>query len=200
MDNQAPILGLRERKKARAKALIQEQALKLFAKQGYAATTVEQIALVAEVSPSTFFRYFQTKEAVVLYDSIDPIILDAFRGQSADLSVIRALRNAIRQTFESIPADRLVLEMERFALVQAIPELRTTLVDEMVRSVDLLSQMIAERTGHNVEDLSVRNLAGAIIGVCLAALLGPEGRASDANIMQVFDAALERLESGLSLQ
>jgi len=57
--------GLREQKIAKAKVLIQECALRLFAEQGYSKTTVEQIAEAAEVSSSTFFRYFQTKEAIV---------------------------------------------------------------------------------------------------------------------------------------
>src|SRR5260370_10764983 len=66
--------GLRERKKLKTKEAIQREALRLFAAQGYAETTIEQIAAAAEISPSTFFNYFPTKEDVVLFDRYDPMI------------------------------------------------------------------------------------------------------------------------------
>jgi AcrR family transcriptional regulator len=59
--------------------------LRLFRAQGYSATTVDQIAAAAEISPSTFFRYFPTKEDVVLLDDYDPLLAQmiADRGLSA---------------------------------------------------------------------------------------------------------------------
>src|SRR6478752_5242520 len=91
--------GLRERKKAKTHASIQEHALRLFGEQGYAATSVEQIAAAAEVSPSTFFRYFPTKEDVVLYDALDPVLLASFRAQPPDLTPVQAMRASFRATF-----------------------------------------------------------------------------------------------------
>ena len=75
--------GLRERKKAKTRAALREHAMRLFEEQGFAATTVEQIAEAAEVSPSTFFRYFATKEDAILVDDVD---LSAFLARFAGVS------------------------------------------------------------------------------------------------------------------
>ena len=90
--------SLRERKKARTRAAIREHALRLFREHGYDATTVEQIAAAAEVSPSTFFRYFPTKEDVVLQDGFDDRMFEAFDRQPPSLTPIAALRVAMRET------------------------------------------------------------------------------------------------------
>src|ERR1700741_4675294 len=87
-------LGLRERKKIKTRQAIRREAIRLFDANGYAATTVEQIAEAAEVSPSTFFRYFPSKESLLLADDLDPLILQAFRDQPRDLSLVQAFRRA----------------------------------------------------------------------------------------------------------
>src|SRR4051812_37350957 len=60
--------GLRERKKQQTREAIVREALRLFRKQGFEATTIADIAEAAEISPRTFFSYFDTKEAVVFHD------------------------------------------------------------------------------------------------------------------------------------
>src|SRR5207245_11555285 len=98
-------LGLRERKKLKTRKAIQENAFRLFAEQGYEATTVEQIAEAAEVSPSTFFRYFPSKEEVVLQDDFDPLIYEVLLAQPAELSPIEAVRQTVVSLVRTMPSD-----------------------------------------------------------------------------------------------
>jgi AcrR family transcriptional regulator len=189
--------GLRERKKAKTRASIQAHALRLFAEQGYHATTVEQIADAAEVSPSTFFRYFPTKEDVVLYDQFDPRLIEAFLAQPAELAPVTAVRRAMRQVFEQAPSEETEREFQRHELARSVPELRARMLDGFVSGLELFSDAVAERTGRPTEDVAVRTLAGAIIGTGLVAMLTGEGRPEE--FFERFDAHLAQLEAGLDL-
>jgi AcrR family transcriptional regulator len=63
--------GLRERWRINAMRTIQEKALDLFDERGFDAVTIEEIAAAAEVSPSSVYRYFGTKEGLVVADEFD---------------------------------------------------------------------------------------------------------------------------------
>src|SRR5439155_13242134 len=116
--------GLRERKKAKTRAAIREHALRLFLEQGYAETTVEQIAEAAEVSPSTFFRYFPTKEEAVLADDVDPIAFAAFQAQPKEMTVVQALRATLRDVTTQLSSEDWETERKRGELMRKVPELR----------------------------------------------------------------------------
>jgi AcrR family transcriptional regulator len=190
--------GLRERKKARTRAAIRQHALRLFREQGYAETTVEQIAEAAEVSPSTFFRYFPTKEDVVLRDEFDPMAVERFEAQPPGLSPIAALRAAMRETFADAPADQIAQWRDLNRLTTSVPELRERALDEWMRSVRLIAGLMAKRLGRDPSDLAVRTLAGAIIGVGISAMITAQDDPS-ADITALMDAGLELLEAGLPL-
>jgi AcrR family transcriptional regulator len=191
--------GLRERKKARTRAAIREHALRLFREQGYNATTVEQIAEAAEVSPSTFFRYFPTKEDVVLQDDFDIVALAAFERQPAELSPIAAFRAAAAEAWSALTEEDLARLEETSALTLTIPELRARAIDELSRTIEVIAQSAAKRTGRDPDDFAVRNLAGAIIGVIMSATLPWAEAHRSPDMFQRVDAALAHLDAGLPL-
>ncbi len=158
------VLGLRERKKAKTKAAIQHHALRLFQEQGYAETTVEQIAEAAEVSPSTFFRYFPTKEETVLTEFLDSEAFRLMVQAPAEMSPLEALRNAVERTFGSMSEEDLRLELTRNQLINNVPELRRGMLAELTRPMGMLAEAVALRLGRDPEDPDIRMYAGAVVG------------------------------------
>jgi AcrR family transcriptional regulator len=195
---ETPALGLRERKKAKTRASIQRHALRLFREQGYEATTVSQIAEAAEVSESTFFRYFPTKEEVVWWDDFDPLIFEAFRTQPAGSNPVQALHAAFRDVLTRLSAaDRAELR-ERIELVLSTPPLRATLLDQIRGPMRVLAETVAERTGRRPDDLTARALAGAVIGVGLSAMFAAVDN-PNADIVFLLDTMMAQLEAGFPL-
>jgi AcrR family transcriptional regulator len=202
--------SLRERKKARTRASLREHALRLFREQGYQATTVEQIAAAAEVSPSTFFRYFPTKEDVVLQDDMDTRMVEAFARQPADLSPIAAVRSATREAWNSFTPEEWAQIMEGAKLSVYVPEIRARALNEYSRMINVIAGALASRVGREPDDFRVRVLAGAVVGVMMAVLvpdnLDPETEAEAEAVAGSFmgpdavsrvDEALGLLEQGL---
>lgn len=190
--------GLRERKKAKTRAAIQEQALRLFREQGYDATTVEQIAEAAEVSPSTFFRYFGSKEDVVTYDALDPFVIAAWRAQPAEMQPIPSIRKAMLEVFGSLAPEQIEEMMDRGRLMFSIPELRLAAIGELLRSGQMVTDELAIRLGRPADDLELRVFGGAIMGAMLAAMIPMLEHPSD-DMMTHLDRALAFLEAGMPL-
>ena len=160
--------SLRERKKARTRAAIREHALRLFREQGYDATTVEQIAEAAEVSPSTFFRYFPTKESVLLADDTDPVILQALAAQPPDLSPSQAVLRAYQTAMANLSEDQREFENTRQRLMFSIPELKAAMYDEYYRTITTFAEAMGRRIGRDAGDFELRVFAGALTGAMMA--------------------------------
>src|SRR5918999_2889405 len=78
----ALVSGLRERKKKATRDAIHDNAMRLFAEQGFARTTIDQIAEAADVSRATVFSYFPTKEDIVLGEA--PLAVEALAAALRD--------------------------------------------------------------------------------------------------------------------
>ncbi|WP_414687327.1 TetR family transcriptional regulator [Mycobacterium sp.] len=185
--------GLRERKKIRTRQTIRREAFRLIEENGYAATTVEQIAEAAEVSPSTFFRYFPTKESVLLADDLDPVILDALDAQPPDLSPSQAVRRAYQAAMANMSEDQREFEDIRQRLMFSIPELKAAMYDEYYRTITTFAEALGRRIGRDPSDFELRVFAGALAGAMMA-VYEPGPRATDTVIR-----ALDFVDAGMPL-
>lgn len=161
--------GLRERKKAQTRAAIQRHALHLFERDGYDATTMEQIAAAADVSPSTLYRYFPTKEDLILTDDYDPLLAATFRAQPPELPILEAFRAAVHEMLTALPAEERTEAAARARLSYAIPEVRARALDHLFTTTDMITELFAERLDRSPDELEVRVLAGTVIGAIMAA-------------------------------
>jgi AcrR family transcriptional regulator len=197
-DNKSPVTSLRERKKIKTRIAVQKQAMRLFRKQGYEATTVEQIAAAAEISPSTFFRYFPSKEDLIMYDPLDEKIIEIIRAQPLNLGIIPAVRATVHQAFENLSEEEITEMQEKEKIMRAVPELRSRSIDEIIKSLDSFSKVLAERLGRSADDLMVRTIVGAIMGVIMS-IYFVAAENNFHNFLKLMDTALEQLETGLKL-
>jgi AcrR family transcriptional regulator len=186
-------LGLRERKKIKTRRAIRREAFRLIEENGYTATTVEQIAEAADVSPSTFFRYFPSKESLLLADDLDPLILQALVAQPRDLPPAQAFRGAYQAVMAQLPAEQLEFESTRQRLMFSIPELKAAMYDEYYRTVTVVAEALAHRISRAPDDFEVRVFAGALTGAIMAAFDGAPKPADT-----IF-RALDFLDAGMPL-
>ena len=185
------IPGLRERKKIRTRETIRREAFRLIQEHGYAATTVEQIAEAAEVSPSTFFRYFPTKESVLLADDMDPMILNALEEQPADLSPSQAVRRAYQAAMANLSEDQREFENTRQRLMFSIPELKAAMYDEYYRTITTFAEAVGRRIDRDAGDFELRVFAGALTGAMMAVYEpGPDATDTVLRALDFVDAGM----------
>ena len=156
--------GLRARKKASTRTALQETALKLFQERGFTNVSVDEIAMEADVSRSTFFRYFGSKEAVLMreIDESGDVFLRHLRARPVEEGPLKAFEEALFATSRDA-ANRDVQEQQRVVseLLRTDPALTGRRLAEVQRWVGLIADTLAERAGRTEPDLEDR-LAAAI--------------------------------------
>ncbi len=187
------ILGLRDRKKIQTRDAIRREAMRLIEENGYANTTVEQIAEAAEVSPSTFFRYFPSKDTVLMADDLDNVTVEALGRQPADMPSLQAFRRALEITMATLSEEDWRFERDRLRLVLSIPELKAAQFDEYRRTVAGLTEADCRRTGREPDDFEVRVFVGALAGGLMAILDHLSG------MPEQLYRALDFMEAGMPL-
>lgn len=190
-----PPVGLRDRKKAQVQALLVDTAQRLFAEQGFAAVTVDQIVDAADVSRSTFFRYFATKDAALFHNSRLALdgMLDDFHARCADGEPWDALRRALLEAAANFESRRTYFRMLHHLMS----------VDRGLRasSAEHADSMLADVTAHylshtgDTDPLTARvqvAVTWAASAVAMDLWMGDD----TASLQELTARALEALEEG----
>ena len=156
----------RHRRTMRTRAAIEKAALRLFAEQGFANTTVEQIAEAADIAPRTFFRHFPSKEAVLYGDSEEAMaqFRQRLAARPADEHPVRSLTAAMLES-----ADQLEEQREQFLQrAELLNSLSSTGNYELhlmrQRWVCDLTELLSERAGASSNHTCPAAWATALLG------------------------------------
>lgn len=184
-----------ERKRERTRKALQEAAFRLFIEHGYEATTVERIAAEAGVSHMTFFRYFPTKEDVVLHDDYDPLLEELVRAQPRRLPPLRRVRDAVLSVFPAVYAqDRRALYL-RSRLLLTTPTLRSRMPESLHGSQDAFERGLGDPSGAEPPSLVARVVASACVAALTTAITAWVENDGDTDLIALVEEAFDALEA-----
>lgn len=191
--------GLREQQKARTRNAIREAALRLISEQGYAKTTVEQIAETAGVSHMTFFRYFPTKEQLVVggeyFETESRAIVESMPPGLNHFDLIRRLFTELNRLTADDPWVGNPLRMQ---LIRSEPLLQKTFQAESERMMAGMRQLIADYLGRDADDFALGVFLDAVAGVTFRLATETEDSHLQPQIETTLHA-IDLLEQGLPL-
>src|ERR1700687_1109007 len=190
--------GLRERKKQKTRESIQHEAMRLFGKQGYEQTTIEQIAAAADISPSTFFNYFPTKEDVVLYDAYDPVLASLLAERPLDEPMSISFRRVMEAMGDTFERDRDII-LARGRLWFEVPALRARLWEELEKAQVFMTVQIAQRSGREVDDFETRVAVMVMVAAAMEAMREWMRRDGKGSFFALINQALELVAVGSRL-
>jgi AcrR family transcriptional regulator len=160
--------SLRERTRRAVRAELMEVGMALFARQGYEATTVEEVAQAAGMSKSSFFRYFPTKEDLVL-DNLEHIgeeLAEALAARPVDEPAWYSLRRAFDLIVGRMD-DRHDRAQTLLRMLNSTPTLMAGQLARRSRWRDLLTPHLESRMAA-AEPERARLQAAALAGAALA--------------------------------
>jgi AcrR family transcriptional regulator len=193
--------GLRERHRLRTEAALEHAALRLFAERGFDVVTVDDIAARADVSRRTFFRYFASKEDVLLSDHPRRLahLRRALAGRPENEPALTALRQAILSMTGGYEEERQRL-LDRARIMAQTPSLHARSLAHQRLWEEAVADMVAERMGVDpTVDLRPGVVAASTLAslrVAVAAWLARDGRP---HLPTLVAEALDLLDGGLEL-
>lgn len=167
-----PPVPIRERTRRLVQTELTSVAQDLFVAQGYDGTTVDQIAAAAGMSKRTFFRYFPSKDDLVIgkYDLFADRMAEALDERPADEPVWESLRRVFDITLDYVQDDHQRARNETMdEIVRSTPQLYARYLEKMQRVQELLIGRVALRLTDREYDPSDPRPA-AIVGAAFACM------------------------------
>lgn len=158
---------MRERKRLAAMRLAQRRAVELFAERGFDAVTVQDVADASNVSAVSLYRWFSTKERLVLWDEYDPAIFAAVGERLRAQPPLEAVRDALVAELDRLYDAEHEMVLARTKLIYREPALLAATMDDMQAMQAALADLFLE-TGGDVLEREV--LAVTCVGVLLTAI------------------------------
>jgi AcrR family transcriptional regulator len=191
-------ISLRERKKLRTRADLTDAAFRLFSDRGFDETTIEDIVEQVEVSPRTFFRYFDSKEDVVIgfFDDMGRQLRSALAARPPEEPPYTAVREALRSLVDVYldQRDRVMAAKRLSYDTQAI---RARLLDKHARWENGLTEELATRLRVDAEaDPRPRLIAAVALAAFSTAVGGWCTNQGRDDLHALVDAALESVAHG----
>jgi len=197
-------LPLRERKKLRTHRALADAALRMFGEQGFDKTTLEELADAAEVSKSTFFRFFPAKEAVAIEAEAElwRVYLSALADRQLSGPVLGELHQTLAAALAGLDPgwDQRFLATRR--LVAAEPALLAYLEHYRAGIRNQVIDCLAGKLGLNPEDLRLHVLAELAVtafSVSGRYWVRHGGQGGRPALLERFGAAVEAVPASLDL-
>jgi AcrR family transcriptional regulator len=205
--------GLRERKRERTHRAISEAAIALFLARGFDAVTVADVAAAAEVSKPTLFKYFPTKEDLVVHRFADHVgeAAGVVRERAPGETPLGALRRTFLEglaehdvTKAGLHGSADVLAFQQ--MVQSVPSLRLRVIEQSTRSETALAEALAEYAHAPAGDQTALIAAAQVIAaqrtvtavITTRLLAGEKAADIHADAVAAANAAFDLLETGLA--
>jgi len=168
----APAPGLRERKKAQLRKRIAEATLRLVAERGYGAVTIDEIAAQADISQPTFYKYYPSKDAVLMERALHGFG-DLLEGMAtAGGSVVKRLRTYFRAIAAQVTRDRDL--WFAIALSNAYNPIRDPgLLSSAEAGTRVMERVITEgqQRGELTTEVDAQQLASVLEGIMMRACI-----------------------------
>ena len=176
---------------------VQRAALDLFEEYGFAAVSVEEVSEASDVSPSTVYRHFGTKERLILWDESDAAIDKALRKHLGQVPPLSALRSSFVEAYAGLSDEELDLQRRRGALIDATPQVYAAMAGEFAEARIEIQKALRQVYRKKCPELEAEMTARVGLQALVAGFENWQNAGTKASLAKCIGQAFDALDSVL---